>query len=71
MIQHARIPMRRVYIALAAAGAAFALQPTAAGQAPAPSRPLRIIAFGAHPDDAELKARASVDELKQMFPRIQ
>src|SRR3954453_19656453 len=57
MIQHARIPMRRVYIAaLAAAGAAFALQPIATGQAPAPSRPLRIIAFGAHPDDSELKA---------------
>src|SRR3954468_20657330 len=57
MIKHARIPMRRVYIAaLAAAGAAFALQPIATGQAPAPSRPLRIIAFGAHPDDAELKA---------------
>src|SRR3954453_20945235 len=54
MIQHARIPMRRVYIVLAAA--AFALQPVATGQAPAPSRPLRIIAFGAHPDDAELKA---------------
>jgi N-acetylglucosamine malate deacetylase 1 len=56
MIQHARIPMRRVYIALAAAAAAVALQPVATGQAPAPSRPLRIIAFGAHPDDAELKA---------------
>src|SRR3954451_12530495 len=57
MIQHARIPMRRVYIAaLAAAGAAFALQPIATGQAPAPARPLRVIAFGAHPDDAELRA---------------
>src|SRR3954470_2085361 len=57
MIQHARIPMRRVYIAaLAAAAAAFALQPIATGQAAAPTLPLRIIAFGAHPDDAELKA---------------
>ena len=36
------------------ATAAFVRQP-AAGQAPQP-RPLRIIAFGAHPDDAELKA---------------
>src|SRR3982751_2760032 len=48
--------MQRVYIALAAAGAALAFQPIATGQAPAQSRPLRIIAFGAHPDDAELKA---------------
>src|SRR5947208_12384090 len=56
MIQHARFPMRRVYIALAAAGAALAVQPITAGQSAAQSRPLRIIAFGAHPDDAELKA---------------
>lgn len=48
--------MTRVYMALAAAGAAFFLQPTVYGQAPAQSRPLRVIAFGAHPDDAELKA---------------
>lgn len=48
--------MRRVYIALAVAGAVVALQPTAIGQSPTQSRPLRIIAFGAHPDDAELKA---------------
>src|SRR5438309_2925667 len=56
MIQHARFPMRRVYIALAAAVASFSLQPIATGQSAAQSRPLRIIAFGAHPDDAELKA---------------
>ena len=48
--------MTRVYMALAAAGAALLLQSTVNGQAPAQSRPLRIIAFGAHPDDAELKA---------------
>jgi N-acetylglucosamine malate deacetylase 1 len=48
--------MRRVYIALAAAGATLVLQPVAMGQSPAQSKPLRIIAFGAHPDDAELKA---------------
>lgn len=48
--------MTRVYMALAAAGAAFFLQPTVYGQALAQSRPLRVIAFGAHPDDAELKA---------------
>lgn len=48
--------MTRVYMALAAAGAAFFLQSTVNGQTPAQSRPLRVIAFGAHPDDAELKA---------------
>ncbi len=30
-------------------------QITAQGQSTAPETPLRIIAFGAHPDDAELK----------------
>src|SRR5262245_37050099 len=42
-------------LALLLAFAAF-LQLPAAGQGPAQPRPLRIIAFGAHPDDAELKA---------------
>src|SRR6476659_6471953 len=37
---------------LLAAAAARQAPPSA----PAPPRPLRIIAFGAHPDDAELKA---------------
>ncbi len=48
--------MTRVCIALVAAGVTVALQPIARGQSAAASRPLRIIAFGAHPDDAELKA---------------
>ena len=48
--------MTRAYMALAAAGAALILQSTVSGQSPAQPRPLRIIAFGAHPDDAELKA---------------
>jgi LmbE family N-acetylglucosaminyl deacetylase len=41
---------------LVAAVAAQPSLPSAQAQTPAPSRPLRIIAFGAHPDDAELKA---------------
>ncbi|NUR55772.1 MAG: PIG-L family deacetylase [Acidobacteria bacterium] len=48
--------MTRVSLALAAAGAALLLHSPVNGQAPAQPRPLRIIAFGAHPDDAELKA---------------
>ena len=36
--------------------AVAAAQPSLQSNQPAPARPLRIIAFGAHPDDAELKA---------------
>jgi len=45
-----------VATALAAAAAALPSTPAARPSAQAPPRPLRIIAFGAHPDDAELKA---------------
>ena len=49
--------MKRVRFFLLACGAALAAQSIAIGQsAPAQERPLRVIAFGAHPDDAELKA---------------
>jgi LmbE family N-acetylglucosaminyl deacetylase len=42
--------------ALLLAVPALALLAASVQTQPAPSRPLRIIAFGAHPDDAELKA---------------
>ena len=49
--------MRHLSRFVLVAVSAFAVQQVAAGQSsPAQSRPLRIIAFGAHPDDAELKA---------------
>jgi N-acetylglucosamine malate deacetylase 1 len=44
-----RLASALVLVALVIASAAVQTQP-------APARPLRIIAFGAHPDDAELKA---------------
>lgn len=46
---------RASFAALSFVGLALLQQP-ATGQAPGQPRPLRIIAFGAHPDDAELKA---------------
>jgi LmbE family N-acetylglucosaminyl deacetylase len=49
--------MSRVVFVVALLVAVIAAQPSVpTAQAQAPSRPLRIIAFGAHPDDAELKA---------------
>jgi LmbE family N-acetylglucosaminyl deacetylase len=48
--------MSRVCLACLVFSIAAAAQLPATGQAPAQPRPLRIIAFGAHPDDAELKA---------------
>ncbi len=51
--------MLRALVAAALLVAAAAAQPSVPAaqiQTQAPSRPLRIIAFGAHPDDAELKA---------------
>jgi LmbE family N-acetylglucosaminyl deacetylase len=49
--------MKRLYFFLLASAAALAAQSAVSGQqAPAAQRPLRVIAFGAHPDDAELKA---------------
>jgi len=49
--------MRHLSRFVLVAVSAFAVQQVAAGQSsPAQSRPLRVIAFGAHPDDAELKA---------------
>jgi N-acetylglucosamine malate deacetylase 1 len=49
--------MKRLYFFLFACAAALAAQSVVSGQqAPAAQRPLRVIAFGAHPDDAELKA---------------
>jgi LmbE family N-acetylglucosaminyl deacetylase len=50
--------MKRVYPFLFACGLAVAAQSLVSGQQspPAQGRPLRVIAFGAHPDDAELKA---------------
>ena len=50
--------MRVFAVAAVLAAVAAALPAAPAVQAPgnAPPRPLRIIAFGAHPDDAELKA---------------
>ena len=45
-----------VATAFAAVAAALPSTPAARTRAQAPPRPLRIIAFGAHPDDAELKA---------------
>jgi LmbE family N-acetylglucosaminyl deacetylase len=48
--------MRRASFAALFFAALAPLQQPATGQAPGQPRPLRIIAFGAHPDDAELKA---------------
>jgi LmbE family N-acetylglucosaminyl deacetylase len=49
--------MTRLSSFLCACGAALAAHAVvAASQAPVQQRPLRVIAFGAHPDDAELKA---------------
>ena len=49
--------MRMLVVAAVLGAAAAVLPAIPAAQAPGtPSRPLRIIAFGAHPDDAELKA---------------
>jgi N-acetylglucosamine malate deacetylase 1 len=48
--------MNRPCLAVLLVASASLFQPPAGGQAPAQARPLRIIAFGAHPDDAELKA---------------
>jgi N-acetylglucosamine malate deacetylase 1 len=48
--------MKRVSFVLFAAILALGLQRVAIGQAGAQQKPLRVIAFGAHPDDAELKA---------------
>jgi N-acetylglucosamine malate deacetylase 1 len=49
--------MRHLHSALLISFAALAAQSVSSGQPATPQpRPLRIIAFGAHPDDAELKA---------------
>src|SRR5688500_17573882 len=49
--------MKRVYAMLLLFAAVAFVQTRSSAQSPAAqSRPLRIIAFGAHPDDAELKA---------------
>jgi len=49
--------MKRLFFALLLTFAAVAVYDRTTGaQAPAQQRPLRVIAFGAHPDDAELKA---------------
>jgi len=63
--------MRRVVLALPLLVVAFSsmpasMQSTAAMESLA-TRPPCSIAFGAHPDDAELKA-SGVAELKQLFP---
>jgi hypothetical protein len=57
-------PMSTRYACLLAA--VFCLQAALAAQIPA-DRPLRIIAFGAHPDDAELKFAGAflMDGVKQ------
>ena len=52
-----RCQMRRLSRFVLVAVSALAAQQAANGQsAPAQPKPLRVIAFGAHPDDAELKA---------------
>ena len=49
--------MKRLFCVLLLPLAVVTVQSSAAGRAaPAQPKPLRIIAFGAHPDDAELKA---------------
>jgi LmbE family N-acetylglucosaminyl deacetylase len=48
--------MKRLSFALFASVLMLAAQQTGAGQAPPQQRPLHVIAFGAHPDDAELRA---------------
>jgi LmbE family N-acetylglucosaminyl deacetylase len=48
--------MRRIITTITVLLAVAAAQPSLESNQPAPARPLRIIAFGAHPDDAELKA---------------
>ena len=48
--------MRRLFLLLPLLLAAFAVRPMPGTSAAAQPKPLRIIAFGAHPDDAELKA---------------
>ena len=48
--------MKRQYLLALASVSMAAAQLLAVGQAPAQPKPLRVIAFGAHPDDAELKA---------------
>ena len=48
--------MKRLFLLLPILVAAFAARPVSLTSAAAQPKPLRIIAFGAHPDDAELKA---------------
>lgn len=48
--------MKRLSFALFASVLMLAAQQNGAGQTPAQQRPLHVIAFGAHPDDAELRA---------------
>jgi LmbE family N-acetylglucosaminyl deacetylase len=48
--------MRRIITTITVLLAGAAAQPSLESNQPTPARPLRIIAFGAHPDDAELKA---------------
>ena len=48
--------MKRLFPILLIACAAMTAQDVSTSQPPAAPRPLRIIAFGAHPDDAEQKA---------------
>ena len=48
--------MKRLFVCLVLGCAGLALAPEMFGTAAAQQKPLRVIAFGAHPDDAELKA---------------
>ncbi len=48
--------MKRMHFFLIAGGLGLAAQAILSGQQAPAARPLRVIAFGAHPDDAELKA---------------
>src|ERR671912_1719551 len=55
--EEARTRMKRFLCACTVLLTAVAIQSVPSGaQTQGPAKPLRVIAFGAHPDDAELKA---------------